>query len=164
MQLQSGATDQDNLESIQDPEPKIVSYIGDEGTQRNLECTIAECIEEPTVSSEKNSKHGRLNRVATTRQTLVNGRIFEQHLDSEGHVVRQIRLRSSGLPYLTDEETDPSSREQSDHSSSDSDQEFTGRDGSKPTFRALPGRFWSDPECTIQAPERKKITWPNVEM
>ena len=66
-------------------------------------------------------QNGRLNKVAATKQTLINGRIFEQHLDEHGGVIRQIRIRSSGLPYLTDEETDPSSREQTSESESETE-------------------------------------------
>ena len=84
-------------------------------------------VPEPAPSVQSGSQpvrtDGRLNRVVSRRQTLVNGRIMEQHFDAQGQIVRQIRIRSSGLPYLTDEETDPSSREQSDLEE-DSDNEF----------------------------------------
>ncbi len=65
----------------------------------------------------------RFSKVQYTRQTLINNRIFEQHFDAQGILVRQIRLRSSGLPYLTDEETDPSSREVSGFEESSDDKE-----------------------------------------
>ncbi len=69
-----------------------------------------------TSSLESECKtDGKLNPVASRKQTLINGRIFELHLDAQGQIIRKIRIRSSGLPYLTDEETDPSSREQSDN-------------------------------------------------
>jgi hypothetical protein len=63
----------------------------------------------------------RFNKVVSTKQTLINNRIIELHLDEHGNTVKQFRIRSSGLPYLTDEETDPESREQS---SSDSETEI----------------------------------------
>ncbi len=59
-------------------------------------------------------QRAKYNKVVSTKQTLINGKVFELHLDDHGNIVRKFRLRSSGLPYLTDEETDPESREQSD--------------------------------------------------
>ncbi len=58
---------------------------------------------------------GKLNPIVSKKQLLENGRIFEFYYNASGEIIRKIRLRSSGLPYLTDEETDPSSREQSDN-------------------------------------------------
>ena len=70
---------------------------------------------ESTKNTSSVQTDGKLNPVASRKQTLINGRIFELHLDVQGQIIRKIRIRSSGLPYLTDEETDPSSREQSDN-------------------------------------------------
>ncbi len=58
---------------------------------------------------------GRFNKVVSRKQTLFEGRVYELHLDAEGRIVHKFRIRSSGEPYLTDEETDPESRDQSDY-------------------------------------------------
>ncbi len=81
-------------------------------------CPVVEEItdrNEESTNSVSVKTEGKFNPVASRKQTLINGRIFELHLDAHGNIIRKIRIRSSGLPYLTDEETDPSSREQSDN-------------------------------------------------
>ncbi len=84
------------------------------------------------------------NPVVNRRQILVNNRIIEQHIDANGEVVREFRIRSSGLPYLTDEETDPSSREES---------EF--EDTSDLEYDIEVDRLQADLECN----QKKTVNW-----
>ena len=70
----------------------------------------------------------RFNKVVSRRQTLLNNRVYELHLDAENRIVHKFRLRSSGLPYLTDEETDPESRDNSDWEPDNDDQECNPED------------------------------------
>ena len=89
-------------------------------------------------------EQARFNRVVAYKQTIINGRAYELHLDAQGRELHRFRLRSSGLPYLSDEDTDPESREQSASEHSDYDN--------------------SDDNFDIeQVDECKAVIWPTVD-
>jgi hypothetical protein len=92
-------------QTIQEQEPE-----GDLNSQ--LEALVAQSEEQRDPFPVEPSC--RFNKVVSRRQTLFEGRVYELHLDAEGRIVHKFRIRSSGEPYLTDEETDPESRDQSD--------------------------------------------------
>ncbi len=70
-------------------------------------------------------ERARFQKVVARKQIVKNRRTFEQHFDEDGNIVKEFRLRSSGLPYLTDEDTDPSSREDSELEDSDLEDMYT---------------------------------------
>ncbi len=75
-----------------------------------------------SLSGEHMLASRAINQIVSKKQLVENKRTYEIYYNANGEIVRKIRLRSSGLPYLTDEDTDPSSREESEYElSSDSE-------------------------------------------
>jgi hypothetical protein len=96
-----------------------------EETVRQRLLTTDDQSQEPEITEPVVQQNKSFNKVVSTKQTLIDGRTFELHLDASGNTLYKFRLRSSGEPYLTDEETDPDSRIASDNDSDiDFDQEI----------------------------------------
>ncbi len=93
-------------------------------TSETVSCKLVQPESSQVIVVPKEER-ARFQKVVARKQIVKNRRTFEQHFDEDGNIVKEFRLRSSGLPYLTDEDTDPSSREDSEFEDSDLEDVYT---------------------------------------